>query len=124
MNLLKDKNILIVDDEDLLLEILQDEFELEGATVTKASNGERAFELAQKYPFDAVITDVRMAGGDGISLLKKIHSQLQKKPAIFICTGFRDISEPEAKALGVIEIFDKPFNRKRMIQSVSAALKS
>ncbi len=115
-------SILVVDDEEALREILIEELTYHGATVVGADNGTLAFELLKKQTYDVVISDVRMPGGDGINLLKDIDRALFPKPKIFLCTGFSDLSELNAKNLGVLEVFPKPFDMEKMVQSVFKAL--
>ncbi len=63
-----------------------------------------------------------MPDGDGISLIKNIHTHLTEKPKIFICSAFNDLSAEELKELGVVAVFSKPFDRKKMIETIASAL--
>lgn len=116
------KLILVVDDEQMLREILVDELSMLGAQVLESENGTLAFELLKKRNFDVLISDVRMAGGDGLKLLNNIKEYLPIKPKLFLCSGFNDITKDSAKFLGVIEVFPKPFDADKIAQSVSEAL--
>ena len=70
----KSYKILVVDDEPDLRELLADEFEYAGHKPFLASNGKEAYDLCTNEEFDAVISDVRMPGGDGIELLEDIET--------------------------------------------------
>ncbi len=122
MNILAGKKILIVDDEELLREILMEELGFYGAEVTGAENGTDAFELIQKNKFDAIITDVRMPGGNGLILIKNINEKIKDLPKIFICSGYNDISPEEIKSLNISYSFTKPFDRQNFIEVISQAL--
>ena len=120
--LLQGKIILLADDEEMLRECINDLFTSRGATVIEAKNGVQAFELLKKNRVDIVFSDVRMPGGDGITLIRQIHNSLHYKPAVFLCTGFMDITIEEAIALGVLRVFQKPFSSDEIIQVVAAAV--
>lgn len=122
--LLTGKNILVVDDEDLLREILVEDLTSAGASVSDASNGTLAFDLLQKQKFDAVVTDIRMPGGNGIKLIQNINLHFKdNKPKIFVCSGYNDVSLDETEALSVSFTFDKPFDRETFIRTLAKCLK-
>lgn len=115
------KTILIVDDEPDLREILRLEFEAEGWNVIEAENGTKAFETFQNSKIDAVASDVRMPGGDGVSLLEKIKAVSPKTPVVLL-TGFADIQEKDALAKGALAMVKKPFDLVSVISLINGAL--
>ena len=120
---LKGKKILVVDDEELLREILMEELSYYGADVIGAENGTVAFDLIKRQKFDAIITDVRMPGGNGIILIKNINNYFSEdKPKVFICSGYNDITLAEIGLLGISYTFNKPFDRENFIQVISKSL--
>ncbi len=121
-NPLEGKRILLVDDEDFLREVLCEIFNSHGAITRSAENGIIALDLLKSEKFDAVISDIRMPGGDGLSLAENINTQLDYQPKIFLCSGFNDIPPEKTNTLDVVEIFTKPFSVDKMIDSVSQAL--
>jgi CheY-like chemotaxis protein len=108
---LKDISILVVDDEPELREILIEELTYRGASVHGVENGKQAFiELSQKK-YDVILSDIKMPGGDGIELVKRISEDLTlPKPHIFLCTGCADFKIDELKIYGVIAILSKPYD--------------
>jgi two-component system nitrogen regulation response regulator GlnG len=91
-----------------------------------AENGRAGFEAARKFLPHAIVSDVRMAGGDGIELLKNVHeANLEPSPAVFLITGFADITPAQAESLGARGMLSKPFNLKQLrelvVDSVSHA---
>lgn len=124
-NLLSEKKILVVDDEDLLREILMEDLTSAGAQVAEAANGAVAFELMQKQSFHAIVTDIRMPGGNGIALIKNINSYFQtNKPKIFVCSGYNDFSLNEIEQMSVCFTFDKPFDRETFIRTIATYLQT
>ncbi|WP_413289314.1 response regulator [Bdellovibrio sp. HCB337] len=116
------RQILIVDDEPMIRELLKEAFESIGFTVHEAENGREAFRLVREIPFECVLSDLRMPGGDGIELANEIHKAPGPKPKMFLMTGYSDITLQKAQALGVLKIFEKPFNFKDLLQEVSKAV--
>lgn len=121
-NPIEGKRILLVDDEDFLREVLCEIFNSNGAITTSAENGTIALELLKSEKYDVVISDIRMPGGDGLSLAENINTQLDYHPKVFLCSGFSDIPPEKTNTLDVVEIFTKPFSVDKMIASVSKAL--
>lgn len=113
-------SILVVEDEELLREIVMEEFQDLGADVYGAEDGRSAFKMLEDKDFDIVLSDVRMPRGDGVELIKNIQS-LTNKPKVFLCTGFSDLTFDEAQKYGVLEIFSKPFNMKTIVDRIGSS---
>lgn len=124
MRSLKTATVLVVDDEDELREIFVDEFRATGAKVFEARQGVEALEILRREQIDVVLSDVRMPGGDGISLVRNIDKEIKPKPVMFLCSGFSEHSYDEVRALGVVDVFGKPFDWNKIVNSIEEALKS
>lgn len=112
------KKILIVDDEPMIREIFREAFEAAGFVVHEAQNGREAFSSIISEQYDCVLSDVRMPGGDGMELAKNIHQIPGRKPKVFLVTGFSDGNIQQALDWGVQEIFDKPFDFKKVLDCI------
>ena len=100
-------NIIIVDDEPNALKILHAILTDEGYKVTQASSA----ELATKYlhaGFDAVISDLKMPGMDGIQLFNHISSDYPDIPVIFLTAYGTVDSAVKAMTDGAYYYFVKP----------------
>lgn len=115
-------NLLIVDDEELLRDTIVFDFKRKGFTVHSADCGSKAIELVKSHPIDLVISDMRMPGGDGMSLLKQIRERHASVPVVIFITGFADVSEADCLAKGAHRVVQKPFDRKVLMNSVLDAL--
>ena len=84
--------ILLVDDDLLILKIIKANLTEQGYDVTAASSGEEAIAILgrEEIPFDLVLTDLVMAGTDGISVLKKAK-ETDPDIAVLILTGHGDL---------------------------------
>ena len=110
------KNILIVDDEPALREILREEFEYQGATVSEAANGKSALQHLKTSPCDLVISDIRMPGGDGIGLLRGIQAESLPVSVFLFMSGFSDLTIDEAYDLGAAAVLAKPFELDSILE--------
>ena len=112
----------MVDDDALMREVVAEIFTDRGAQVTEAENGVDAFSLVRSQKFDVVFTDVRMPGGDGITLAKEIHNLTGHKPLVFVCSGFSDLLPEVQKELGIIRVFNKPFSEDEIANEIIVRL--
>ncbi len=95
----KDKKILIVDDEALILRTLSDSFKKEGFSVLEANNGKSGLEKALEHKPNLILLDIVMPEMDGMSMLKKLREdEWGKKVPVIILTNLSD-SEKVAEAI-------------------------
>lgn len=119
---LKKYKILVVDDDDDLREIMFSIFQAQGFTVLEADNGIKAFDIVQKEKVDLLVSDIRMPGGDGLTLLQKVRLYNPKIPVVIFVTGFTDVSVADCIKKGALQVFPKPFNQKELVVAVKKAL--
>ena len=112
---LKNKVILIVEDEPELRYAIVFEFKKRGCIILEASDGAEGFEVVKKHRVDIIVSDVRMPKASGVELLRNVRANNPELPIVLLATGFADLSEPEALSMGAFALLDKPINRKRMI---------
>lgn len=76
--------ILVADDNKGYVELLSSHFKEEYYVdkVLCAYNGEEAYNLTKEYSPDLVLLDIIMPNLDGIGYLKKINSNLSKRPIV------------------------------------------
>lgn len=119
---MRDKHILIVDDEIDLLEMLQSIFNRAGYTnITTATSGKAALKIFREHPPDMVILDVMMPGMDGITVLKEIRKSSTIPILMLTARG-----EPDDKFSGFENGADdylvKPFLSKELLLRIQAIL--
>ncbi len=118
------KIVLVVDDEDEIIEILEEHFEMLDCWVLTAGSGEEALEILLKQRVDFVISDIRMPNGDGLFLLKRIREELKEPPPVLLISSFSDINAREAVEHGAIGLMPKPFQLKEIDEKLLEALRS
>lgn len=83
-------NILIVDDEPCILKALQRALKAEGHNVTAVADPEAALAAVQDDAYDLILSDYRMPGMDGVTLLKAMKER-QPDAIRLILTGQADL---------------------------------
>lgn len=117
------KNILVIEDEELMSSSLLWLLEKSGYNVTIANNGEEALLKVKNMSFNLIIVDVRMPYIDGIDTLSNIRDYLKKSgtklvPEIII-TGYADEnSHKRAMDLGVADYIYKPFDSTEILKAI------
>jgi len=101
-------NILIVDDEPNALRVLSAILSEEGYKVFDSVNVENAINLIRKQDLDAVITDLRMTGRDGMELFKYVNKNFSDIPVIFLTAYGTVESAVSAITQGAFYYFIKP----------------
>jgi len=114
--------MLVVDDEKNQREIYTLILEDDGYAVTTAQSGEQALRLARENDFDLVLTDYKMAGMDGLTLLNEL---LKIDPSIIVVmmTAHGSVdSVKEALRGGAFDYLGKPVDRDELLKVVQSAL--
>jgi DNA-binding NtrC family response regulator len=112
---LNGKRVLVVDDEMHLRQAIIFDLKRRGCQIYEAANGNDALNIVKANEIDIVVSDVRMPNGDGVFLLKEIRNHNAQTPIVLLCTGFADLTEPEAVKLGAFGLIEKPIDRKLML---------
>jgi two-component system, NtrC family, nitrogen regulation response regulator NtrX len=116
-------HLLIVDDEANTLATLARAFRLAGHETTVSDNPAKALELAKAQKFDLILSDVRMPGKDGLTLLEEMKAQGVVAPVVMM-SGQADIEMAvRATRLGALDFLEKPISTDKLLLTVENALK-
>lgn len=123
MQELKNKKILIVDDEPELLSMLSDILYRDGFyNVHTAKNCADALKKAKEQPVSLFLLDVNLPDGDGFTLLKNLR-RFSQAPAIFLTARGEADDRIQGLGLGADDYIVKPFLSKELILRITAVLK-
>lgn len=123
MRELKNKKILIVDDEKELLNMLSDILYRDGFyNIYTASDCRTAIEIVKTQSISLYLLDVNLPDGDGFSLLEKLR-KISAVPAIFLTARGEGSDRIKGLGLGADDYIVKPFLAEELILRVSAVLK-
>ncbi|HPW89043.1 MAG TPA: response regulator transcription factor [Kaistella chaponensis] len=121
---MKQKKILLIDDEQDILEILSYNLEKEGYEVFTATNGNEGIEMAKQILPDLILLDVMMPEKDGIETcqdLRKIK-ELQKTLIVFLSARSEEFSQLAGFQAGANDYIVKIIKPKVLISKVNALL--
>lgn len=113
---------IIVDDEQLAREELSYLLKSVGDVdvVAQGSNGVEAIQLIREHSPELVFMDVQMPGLDGFQVIKKLVDKKVPLPQIVFATAF-DQYAVRAFEVNAIDYLLKPFDKKRVAQSIDKA---
>lgn len=116
--------ILVVDDEAHIVRVVAFKLRSAGFEVIEAFDGEEAWDRLSDSHVDLVLTDRQMPILDGIELARRIAADPGKAtlPVIMLTArGFR-LTPSELSDAGVVEMIDKPFSPRGLVERIEAAL--
>ena len=114
--------VLVVDDEASIRELLEKTLALADYDVDLAADGRAALDRLRIIPYDLLITDLKMPGVDGLTVIKEAR-RLKPDVPVIIITGFSsEASAIEAVNLGVSGYLTKPFRVPRVLAAAARAL--
>lgn len=106
--------ILLVDDDENLLRLMTIRLQGEGYQVNSAESGKEALKILNTNSFDAVLSDLRMPGLDGLSLFEEIVSLRHDIPVILMTAHGTIQDAVEATQRGVFGFLTKPIDHENL----------
>jgi len=119
---MRNKNILIIDDDALLRRLMEYPLSEEGANVILATNGKDGLRQFYSEKPDLVILDVMMPEMDGWETCKNIR-QLSDVPIMMVTARGKEDDIIRGLDLGADDYITKPFQVKVLVARVRAALR-
>ncbi|MBP0979564.1 MAG: response regulator transcription factor [Oscillospiraceae bacterium] len=117
-----EKNILVVEDEDVIREFIVINLKRAGYTVTDVSSGEKALEIfsQDKNKFLIAVLDIMMPGIDGFEVCKTIRKQNDKMGIIMLSARSQEIDKVSGLMMGADDYMTKPFSPSELVARVDA----
>ena len=112
--------VLAVDDNEIELEMMSHLLKTQNYRILKAKNGKEALKMVFQEMPDLIVTDYMMPEMDGLTLIKKLKSEMSTRmiPVIML-TGNEDLkSEIEVLGVGADDYLRKPVNYERFIARI------
>ncbi len=118
------EHLLLVEDDSGLRELLQEELEAEGYQVTACGSAEDALGPLQQAEIDLLVSDLRLPGADGLSLLPAAQA-LSPAPAVLIITAFGSVQQAvNALQNGADDFLTKPLEIDHFLLTVKRLLEN
>ena len=123
-NNLKDKVVLVAEDEDMNYQYLLEILNKREIKVVRAKNGEEAVEMCDSNHIDMIFMDIKMPVMDGFTATEKIKMKCPNIPVI-AQTAFASISDKQ-KALeaGCDNYISKPINYEELLEIIDSYFKT
>lgn len=118
------KRILVVDDEPNIRKVLRAHLRRAGYLVEEAEDGRAALRQLHEEAFDLVISDLKMPGLDGMSLLARCRDDFPGLPVILITAHGTVDSAVEAIKLGARDYITKPFDHDELQKVIQQAIRT
>lgn len=120
---LKNKRILLVDDEQEILKMLVSILEAEGFyNIETAETVKEALDKAGRVKPDIAVLDVMLPDGDGFSLMERLR-QKEEYPILFLTARGEDEDRLRGFGLGADDYIVKPFLPKELVFRMTAILR-
>ena len=116
------RNVLIIDDEEIFLDLLKSYLQEKGYAVTVSTSGQKILKLLFEKPYDIVLLDVWMVDMSGIEVFKKIRKANPNLPVVLM-TGYAASSLVNTlQNLDVDAFIKKPFKLKEVEGVIEGAI--
>jgi len=116
------RKVLVVDDDPVVSKSFDRVLARRGYVVVSAENGLEALNKVAHEDYDAVFTDIKMPGMDGIEVAERMQAKRPWTPVLII-TGYGSAEhEARAEAAGVRGFLRKPLSPEMIESSLDAAL--
>lgn len=114
--------LLVVDDEPIVGKRLKQAFIKMGIEVETFTDPIEAINAIKQKSFDIVVTDLKMQGIDGMTILERVQ-RLNPKAKVIIITGYAQIdTASEAFRKGVFDFIPKPFRLEELKKIILRAM--
>jgi excisionase family DNA binding protein len=114
--------VLVVDDEASIRDLLAKTLALAEYDVDLAPDGRTALERLRIIPYDLLITDLKMPGVDGLTVIREARRLKADLPVIIITGYSTEASAIDALNLGVSGYLTKPFRVPMVLAKAAKAL--
>jgi two-component system, response regulator, stage 0 sporulation protein F len=121
---LKDKKILLVDDDEWIRDSLTLYFDTEGCHMVAVETAEEGLELLKQQTYDIILIDYKLPGMDGLTFSKKIQKMRPDAVKILITAYKTKEVVSEARQIGIQDLIDKPFTIGTIEDSLSRLIQS
>jgi two-component system, NtrC family, response regulator AtoC len=114
--------VLVVDDDGALGTVLVALIQQAGAHAQHVASGEEALASLASGGFDAVLSDLRMDGMDGLELLRAVRTTYGELPVVMLTAHGNVETAVAAMKAGANDFLTKPFDREEVVFAVKKAL--
>jgi CheY-like chemotaxis protein len=116
------RKVLVVDDDPVVGKSFKRVLSGKGYIVVTAEDGYDALQKLQSETYDAVFTDLRMPGMNGLEVAERIKARQPWTPVVIVTGYGSKTSEERARAAGVSDFLHKPLSPEMIEDSAAKAM--
>lgn len=118
------KNILVIDDDLLQLQLLKELLQDRVKSIDLLSDGRQLNKYLNNKTYQLIISDLQMPKYTGYQIIKEIRNNvLYEKTPVIAFSGKLDLNEENLKELGFNAILRKPLNLQKLLITIYQQLK-
>jgi DNA-binding NtrC family response regulator len=114
--------VLVVEDDDIFRRACRSVLTRSGLQVDSAEGPGEALALCGKKRYDAIVSDIRMPGGDGVTLLQDVRKIDPSVPFILMTGSATLETAMGAVEHGALRYLQKPFDIDQLLSVVGEAI--
>ncbi len=118
-----ERRVLVVEDDEGLGLVLAGILTQAGFQAEHVLTAEAGLSVLEREPFDAVLTDLRLPGLDGLGLLKRVQAMGVGVPVLMLTAHGSIGTAVEAMRSGASDFLQKPFDREEILYALEKALR-
>lgn len=119
---MKEKTILIVEDDKALIDVLKYNLTKEGYSIITAFDGSQALEVARKSQPDIILLDVMLPKMDGFEVCRVLRKQMTV-PILMLTAKDNEIDKIIGLEIGADDYLTKPFSMRELVARIRAMLR-
>ncbi|OFW59258.1 MAG: hypothetical protein A2V52_00305 [Actinobacteria bacterium RBG_19FT_COMBO_54_7] len=119
---MKNKTIMIVDDEKNIVEFVRAYLRREGYRTLEAYDGTSAFRLWREHKPDLIVLDVLMPNLNGLELCKEVRKE-SRTPIIILSARSEEEDKLIGLDIGADDYMVKPFSPRELVARIAAVLR-
>lgn len=124
-NLRLPRQVLVVDDDSVQLEVIKEMLERNGVFCKTCSNAKEVVQAFREQNFDLILTDVQMPDMDGFNLLKLLRNSNignSRTVPIMVMTARGDSNAYSFAEAGFLDCIHKPFSTQELLSFISSGV--
>lgn len=119
---MKQKKILVVDDDPHIREVISFALQKAEMTVVLAENGQQAVTFFTESSADLIVLDINMPEMDGLACCREIRKS-SEVPILFLSSRDDEIDRILGLEIGGDDYVTKPFSPRELVARINAILK-
>jgi len=116
--------VLIIEDDENISKALEVRLNARGYQISTAFDAVMGIQKALNTPPDAILLDITMPGGNGLTLAERLKAstKTQDVPIIFLTASKQPELRQKAMALGGTAFFEKPYDFNYLLAALRASI--